>query len=170
MWGAPTALMRPTRRSKSDHSRMAIGLEGTSSATSCRAHRYMDLCRLRWRFLPFHLTIPSLRAVCSAKCGCVRPALCASSFRAGSNRSGAYSCPRARPHYSLLPSAPLSAPPALVPFHAESTLWPYPRAPLDARDNIVELDFADTSALSDVDAFERRRLNGKNGVKNSEEG
>jgi hypothetical protein len=53
------------------------------------------------------------------------------------------------------------APRALVPFHAESSLWPYPRAPLDDRDDIVELDFADTSALSDVDAFERRRQNGR---------
>jgi hypothetical protein len=53
-------------------------------------------------------------------------------------------------------------PRALVPFHAESSLWPYPRAPLDDRDDIVELDFADTSALSDVDAFERRRQNGRN--------
>jgi hypothetical protein len=34
--------------------------------------------------------------------------------------------------------------------------------PLDDRDDIVELDFADTSALSDVDAFERRRQNNKN--------
>jgi cytoskeletal protein RodZ len=50
----------------------------------------------------------------------------------------------------------------LVPFHEESSLWPYPRAPLDDRDDIVELDFADTSALSDVDAFERRRQNGRN--------
>ena len=62
------------------------------------------------------------------------------------------------------------APRALVPFHAESTLWPYPRAPLDDRDDIVELDFADTSALSDVDAFERRRLNGRNGAKHSKKG
>jgi hypothetical protein len=53
-----------------------------------------------------------------------------------------------------------------VPFHHEdSALWPYPRAPLDDRDDIVELDFADTSALSDVDAFEQRRLNGRNGLK-----
>ena len=59
------------------------------------------------------------------------------------------------------------APRALVPFHADSTLWPYPRAPLDDRDDIVELDFADTSALSDVDAFERQRQNGKNGAKHS---
>jgi hypothetical protein len=54
------------------------------------------------------------------------------------------------------------APRVLVPFHAESSLWPYPRAPLDDRDDIVELDFADTSALSDADAFERRRQNGRN--------
>lgn len=57
------------------------------------------------------------------------------------------------------------APRQLVPFHEDSSLWPYPRAPLDDRDDIVELDFADTSALSDVDAFERRRQNGKNGAK-----
>ena len=59
------------------------------------------------------------------------------------------------------------APRQLVPFHEDSSLWPYPRAPLDDRDDIVELDFADTSALSDVDAFERRRQNGKNGAKHS---
>jgi len=58
-------------------------------------------------------------------------------------------------------------PRALVPFHADSSLWPYPRAPLDDRDDIVELDFADTSALSDVDAFERQRQNGKNCAKQS---
>lgn len=45
-------------------------------------------------------------------------------------------------------------------------MWPYPCAPLDGPDDIVELDFADTSALSDVDAFERRRPhNGRNGAK-----
>ncbi|KAI9462791.1 Dcp1-like decapping family-domain-containing protein [Lactarius psammicola] len=59
------------------------------------------------------------------------------------------------------------APRQLVPFHEDSSLWPYPRAPLDDRDDIVELDFADTSALSDVDAFERQRQNGKNGAKHS---
>ncbi|KAF8267168.1 hypothetical protein EI94DRAFT_70854 [Lactarius quietus] len=64
-------------------------------------------------------------------------------------------------------TGPSPAPRALVPFHADSTLWPYPRAPLDDRDDIVELDFADTSALSDVDAFERQRQNGKNGAKHS---
>lgn len=50
----------------------------------------------------------------------------------------------------------------LVPFHQDTPLWPYPRAPLDDRDgtgdesDVVELDFADTSALSDMAAFDRR--------------
>ena len=44
-------------------------------------------------------------------------------------------------------------------------LWPYPRAPLDDRDDIVEIDFVDTIVLGDVDAFECRRQNGKDGVK-----
>jgi hypothetical protein len=35
-------------------------------------------------------------------------------------------------------------------------------APLDDRDNIVELYFADMSTLSDVNAFERWQLNGRN--------
>ncbi|KAL4068632.1 hypothetical protein V8B97DRAFT_2008889 [Scleroderma yunnanense] len=49
----------------------------------------------------------------------------------------------------------------LVPFETDSDLWPYPRAPLVETDSdIVELDFADTSALSDPDAFEKR-LKGK---------
>ena len=41
---------------------------------------------------------------------------------------------------------------ALVLFHEDSSLWPYLRAPLNDCDDIVELDLADTSALSDVDA------------------
>ncbi|KAF9239261.1 hypothetical protein BU15DRAFT_88055 [Melanogaster broomeanus] len=45
----------------------------------------------------------------------------------------------------------------LVPFEADSELWPYPRAPLVETDSdIIELDFADTSALSDPDTFEKR--------------
>jgi len=48
-----------------------------------------------------------------------------------------------------------------------SSSWAYPRAPLDDRDDTVEFDFADTSTLSDVDAFKRRRLNGRNGAKHS---
>ncbi|KAI0044785.1 hypothetical protein FA95DRAFT_1574238 [Auriscalpium vulgare] len=50
----------------------------------------------------------------------------------------------------------------LVPFHAESNLWPYPRAPVDDRDgDVVVLDFADTSVLSDLDALEKKRRSGK---------
>ncbi|KAH9000927.1 Dcp1-like decapping family-domain-containing protein [Lactarius hatsudake] len=81
------------------------------------------------------------------------------------------SAPTTSSHHSapaIPPAAASSAPSRqrqLVPFHEDSSLWPYPRAPLDDRDDIVELDFADTSALSDVDAFERRRQNGKNGAK-----
>ncbi|KAI0746542.1 hypothetical protein C8Q80DRAFT_1105254 [Daedaleopsis nitida] len=48
----------------------------------------------------------------------------------------------------------------LVPFEANSDLWPYPRAPLDERsfeqDDVVELDFADTRALSDPAIFSSR--------------
>jgi len=47
----------------------------------------------------------------------------------------------------------------------ENPLWPYPRTPLDDHDDIVELDFVDTSALGDVDSFERRRQNAKDGAK-----
>ena len=49
---------------------------------------------------------------------------------------------------------------ALVPFEANSDLWPYPRAPLDDRsyenDEVVELDFSDTRALSDPAIFHSR--------------
>ena len=48
----------------------------------------------------------------------------------------------------------------LVPFEANSDLWPYPRAPLDDRsfeqDDVVELDFTDTRALSDPAIFSSR--------------
>ncbi|TBU56446.1 hypothetical protein BD310DRAFT_950095 [Dichomitus squalens] len=48
----------------------------------------------------------------------------------------------------------------LVPFEANSDLWPYPRAPLDDRsfenDDVVELDFSDTRALSDPAIFSSR--------------
>jgi hypothetical protein len=43
----------------------------------------------------------------------------------------------------------------LVSFEADSELWPYPRAPLVEEDEIVELDFEDTFALSDMDAFKK---------------
>jgi hypothetical protein len=56
----------------------------------------------------------------------------------------------------------------LVPFETDSDLWPYP--PAHARtadsehsdsDEIIELDFEDTSALSDMDTFSRVLQNGK---------
>ncbi|KAI6025541.1 hypothetical protein EDC04DRAFT_2930739 [Pisolithus marmoratus] len=56
---------------------------------------------------------------------------------------------------STSPNPPRVRP--LIPFEADSDLWPYPRAPLVETDSdIVELDFADTSALSDPSALEKR--------------
>lgn len=50
----------------------------------------------------------------------------------------------------------------LVPFETDSELWPYPRAPLIETDSdVIELDFADTSALSDPDAFAKHTAKGK---------
>lgn len=57
---------------------------------------------------------------------------------------------------------------SLVPFSADSELWPYPRAPIDDRshstdnDGVVELDFTDTSALSDPSMFQEKEKAGKN--------
>lgn len=67
-------------------------------------------------------------------------------------------------HFSPTPAPPVpslisqAAVPArtLVPFSADSELWPYPRAPVneDAEgEEVVELDFADISKLSDGSAF-----------------
>lgn len=54
---------------------------------------------------------------------------------------------------------PAPKPRKLVPFEAESHLWPYPRAPLDDRadddTDVVELDFNDTRALSDPTLFSK---------------
>ncbi|KAI0353390.1 hypothetical protein OH77DRAFT_1427449 [Trametes cingulata] len=81
----------------------------------------------------------------------------------GASESGAPSTPRERP---------------LVPFEANSELWPYPRAPLDDRsfdnDDIVELDFNDTRALSDPAIFssrlkEKQKKKGKKSKKEREE-
>lgn len=50
----------------------------------------------------------------------------------------------------------LGTPRKLVPFEPDSDLWPYPRQPLDDRpsdDDVVELDFNDTSALSDINTI-----------------
>ncbi|EMD31934.1 hypothetical protein CERSUDRAFT_119266 [Gelatoporia subvermispora B] len=72
----------------------------------------------------------------------------------GASQSGSASpAPEATP-------APRSRP--LVPFQTDSDLWPYPRAPLDDRADdasdadVVELDFADTRALSDPAIFSNR--------------
>ncbi|PIL27329.1 transporter [Ganoderma sinense ZZ0214-1] len=75
--------------------------------------------------------------------------------------------------------APAGAPRqrALVPFEANSDLWPYPRAPLDDRsyenDEVVELDFSDTRALSDPAIFisrlkEKKEKKGKKSRKERE--
>ncbi|KAF9226414.1 hypothetical protein BS17DRAFT_815258 [Gyrodon lividus] len=62
------------------------------------------------------------------------------------------------PTASATNNAPKPRP--LVPFEADSELWPYPRAPLVETDSdVLELDFADTSALSDPDAFEKQVAN-----------
>jgi len=58
------------------------------------------------------------------------------------------------PSHPLLSSVPLLRPVRSYLSTMETRHWPYLRAlPLDERDDVVELDFADTSALSDVDAF-----------------
>jgi hypothetical protein len=58
-------------------------------------------------------------------------------------------------------SAPKPRP--LIPFEADSELWPYPRAPfIEADSDVIELDFADTSALSDPDAFAKQEQRAKN--------
>ncbi|KAG2144135.1 uncharacterized protein EDB93DRAFT_1321646 [Suillus bovinus] len=52
----------------------------------------------------------------------------------------------------------VSKPRSLIPFDADSDLWPYPRAPfVEADSDVIELDFADTSALSDPDAFAKEQ-------------
>ena len=57
----------------------------------------------------------------------------------------------------------------LVPFSADSELWPYPRAPLNDNDissdaDVIELDFSDTRALSDPSLFqEKQTKQAKNG-------
>ncbi|GJE86703.1 mRNA decapping enzyme 1 [Phanerochaete sordida] len=58
---------------------------------------------------------------------------------------------------------------SLVPFSADSELWPYPRAPLNDNDasdaGVVELDFSDTRALSDPSLFQEKQKQAKNGDK-----
>ncbi|KAH7919308.1 hypothetical protein BV22DRAFT_1199552 [Leucogyrophana mollusca] len=62
---------------------------------------------------------------------------------------------------------------ALVPFTADSELWPYPRAPLlesDDSSDVVELDFADTSALSDPEVFSERERRARGARENEKKG
>lgn len=68
------------------------------------------------------------------------------------------------PGPSLTPSGPSAAsrPRALVPFSADSELWPYPRPPLNDNEqtsdaDVVELDFSDTRALSDPSIFKEKQ-------------
>ncbi|KIJ61463.1 hypothetical protein HYDPIDRAFT_115942 [Hydnomerulius pinastri MD-312] len=70
---------------------------------------------------------------------------------------------------NLPPNPPKPRP--LVPFEADSELWPYPRAPLIETDSdVLELDFADMSALSDPDAFERYQQRNREKDKGSGKG
>jgi hypothetical protein len=138
--------MGPTRRSKSDRSYMQVGLEGTSSAMSRSALRYMDLPHLMRCFLtilpprhPITLRHPFRQPQ-------PRPALFTSSFRDRSNRSGGDPCHCPRTHYARS-SRTSPAHRALVSFREVSPLWPYPRGSFNDREDIAELDFADTSAL-----------------------
>jgi hypothetical protein len=61
-----------------------------------------------------------------------------------------------------------------MPFEADSEIWPYPRAPLDDRpigddNDILELDFADTSALSDPEVFKSKMMEKGKGKGKGEE-
>ena len=72
----------------SGRSHIETGLECTSSRTSRRPLHFVDLHRPRSLLPSSPLAVASLRAIRSANCGCVRPALCASTFRDRSNRGG----------------------------------------------------------------------------------
>ena len=164
MWKAATTRMRPTRQSKGYRSHMQIGQETrTRRRHAAPSATWICVVREIACYPSSPLAIPALCVVRSATCGCVRPALCPSTFRARSNRSGGHPCfhrrQRARSSHRYL-SCALCTP-------AEFSLWPYPRAPLDGHDDIVELHFGDTTALSGVDAFERRQLNGTAGTARS---
>ncbi|KAG1735623.1 uncharacterized protein EDB91DRAFT_1250457 [Suillus paluster] len=64
--------------------------------------------------------------------------------------------PNTTPTLTSINDAPKPRP--LIPFEADSDLWPYPRAPfIEADSDMIELDFADTSALSDPDAFAKEQ-------------
>ena len=97
MWRAAHGADSPIEARPQPHANRA---RGTTSATSRRALRYVDLHRSRRCFRPLLLPpcdpiTPRRPFVRSANCGCVRPTLCASSssFRAHSNRRGGRPCP-----------------------------------------------------------------------------
>ncbi|KAG8216529.1 hypothetical protein J3R82DRAFT_6646 [Butyriboletus roseoflavus] len=73
-----------------------------------------------------------------------------------------YAQPRVKPTSTSSTSKNPPIPRPLVPFETDSELWPYPRPPLIETDSdVIELDFADMSALSDPDAFEKHTAKGK---------
>ena len=70
--------------------------------------------------------------------------------------------PYVKPTSTLSSSKNAPKPRPLVPFETDSELWPYPRPPLIETDSdVIELDFADMSALSDPDALEKHTAKGK---------
>ena len=168
--------MRPTRRSKRDRSHMQIGLE----ARPWRCHAAPSatwICIIQEGASDpssSPLAIPSLRAIRSS----VLPTVAASVPPCVPAAAPFVPTPIvavAAPAHAPAPAPTVPAPRigtspvphALVPFHEEASLRPYPCAPLDHHDGIVELDFADTSALRNVDAFEHQQLNSRNGAKPS---
>jgi len=148
---------------------MKIGPGSTGWVTSHRALHHVHLRRLRRCLLPLlslrHLITlaPSILPIAAAS---VSPFVLAPSEPA---RVVAAAAPAPAPAPAV-PAPHVGTPPAsraLSPFHEDSSLWPYLCASLDDCDDIVELDFANTSALSDVNAFECRRRCGRNDAKHS---
>ncbi|KAA1476573.1 hypothetical protein DENSPDRAFT_843560 [Dentipellis sp. KUC8613] len=93
----------------------------------------------------------------------------------GAPHAASSPAPAPAPASAAAPTSASPAPRQLVPFHTDSTLWPYPRAPLDDRDgsddaDVVELDFADTAALSDMSAFDKRRADARDKGKGRKKG
>ena len=113
--------------------------------------------------LPSHHSAPSILPIEAAS---VLPFFLAHSEPA---RVVAATAPALAPAPAV-PAPRVGTPPAsrtLLPFHEGSSLGPYPCAPLDDCDDIVELDFANTSALGDVNPSERRRPCGRKDAEHS---
>ncbi len=143
--------MRPTRRSKRNRSRMQIRLE----ARPWRRHAAPSatwICIVQEGASnpsSSPLAIRSLRAIRSS----ILPTVAASvppcvpaAAPSVPTPIVAAAAPAHAPAPTPAPTVPAPrigtspAPHALVPFHEESSLRPYPCAPLDDRDDIVELD------------------------------